>query len=58
MTHVVVDPSTSAPPKSRLRGDAAKARCVLGWAPETTLEQLAVEMVDADLARLQRAARS
>jgi GDPmannose 4,6-dehydratase len=57
--HVVVDPSNFRPAEvDCLRGDAAKARRVLGWAPETTLEQLAVEMVDADLARLQRAVRS
>ena len=57
--HVVVDPSNFRPAEvDHLRGDAAKARRVLGWAPETTLEQLAAEMVDADLARLQRAARS
>jgi len=56
--HVVVDPSNFRPAEvDHLRGDAAKARRVLGWAPETTLEQLAAEMVDADLARLQRANR-
>ena len=56
--HVIVDPSHFRPAEvDSLRGDAAKARRVLGWAPETTLEQLAAEMVDADLARLQRANR-
>ena len=34
-----------------LRGDASKARNALGWTPEVTLEALAAEMVDADLAR-------
>jgi GDPmannose 4,6-dehydratase len=34
-----------------LLGDAAKARATLGWAPSVTLEELAAEMVDADLAR-------
>jgi GDPmannose 4,6-dehydratase len=34
-----------------LRGDASKAKAKLGWAPEISLEQLAAEMVDADLAR-------
>ncbi len=34
-----------------LHGDASKARDVLGWEPEATLEGLAAEMVDADLAR-------
>ena len=39
-----------------LIGDPAKARNVLGWAPQTTLEQLCQMMVDADLARNQRGA--
>jgi GDPmannose 4,6-dehydratase len=34
-----------------LLGDASKARTKLGWAPEVTLEELAAEMVEADLAR-------
>jgi GDPmannose 4,6-dehydratase len=34
-----------------LRGDASKARRLLGWQPETSLEDLLGEMVDADLAR-------
>ena len=34
-----------------LIGDAAKAKAVLGWAPQTTLEQLCQMMVDADLRR-------
>ena len=34
-----------------LQGDASKARQQLGWTAEITLEQLAAEMVDADLAR-------
>jgi GDPmannose 4,6-dehydratase len=37
-----------------LLGDASKAREKLGWSPETTLETLVAEMVDADLARLKR----
>ena len=39
-----------------LLGDASKARAKLGWAAATTLEELAAEMVEADLAR-HRAAR-
>ena len=39
-----------------LHGDAAKARQTLGWQPEASLEQMAAEMVEADLAR-HRAAR-
>jgi GDPmannose 4,6-dehydratase len=34
-----------------LIGDASKARRELGWAPETTLEQLCQMMVEADLRR-------
>jgi GDPmannose 4,6-dehydratase len=34
-----------------LLGDATKARTVLGWKPEITLEEMIAEMVDADLAR-------
>jgi GDPmannose 4,6-dehydratase len=34
-----------------LRGNAAKAAATLGWRAEVTLEALAAEMVDADLAR-------
>ena len=40
-----------------LRGDAGKARDALGWIPEVTLEALAAEMVDADLARHRARAR-
>jgi GDPmannose 4,6-dehydratase len=34
-----------------LRGDATKARTVLGWRPEIILEDMIQEMVDADLVR-------
>ncbi len=34
-----------------LLGDAAKAKQVLGWQPDISLEALVAEMVDADLAR-------
>ncbi len=40
-----------------LRGDAGKARDALGWTPEVTLEALAAEMVEADLARHRARAR-
>jgi GDPmannose 4,6-dehydratase len=36
-------------------GNAAKAKRVLGWAPQMTFEDLVRIMVDADLARLQKA---
>jgi GDPmannose 4,6-dehydratase len=34
-----------------LLGDATKCRTTLGWAPETTLEEMAGEMVEADIKR-------
>lgn len=36
-----------------LVGDASKAKRVLGWAPTYTFQELAAEMVDADMADLQ-----
>ena len=36
-----------------LIGDPAKAKAKLGWAPQTTLEQLCQMMVEADLRRNQ-----
>jgi GDPmannose 4,6-dehydratase len=50
--HVTVDPSFLRPAEvDVLQGDAAKARQVLGWRPETTLEEMVAEMVEADLKR-------
>jgi len=40
-----------------LLGDAGKARSVLGWAPDVTLEVMAAEMVEADLVRHRAAKR-
>ena len=40
-----------------LLGNPAKAEAQLGWTPSTSLEDLAAEMVEADLARHRRAAR-
>ena len=37
-----------------LRGDASKARQTLGWAPETSFEELVQMMVEADLTRYGR----
>ncbi|MGH7083437.1 MAG: GDP-mannose 4,6-dehydratase, partial [Acetobacteraceae bacterium] len=49
---VRVDPTLFRPAEvDALKGDAGKARQVLGWAPEVGLEALAAEMVEADLAR-------
>jgi GDPmannose 4,6-dehydratase len=51
--YVVVDPALYRPAEvEMLLGDASKAKRTLDWAPETALEDLIREMVDADLARL------
>ncbi len=51
--HVVVDKQFLRPAEvDVLLGDATKAKEKLGWVPETTLEQLVSEMVDADLERV------
>ncbi|HET9147915.1 MAG TPA: GDP-mannose 4,6-dehydratase [Acetobacteraceae bacterium] len=51
--HVRTDPALLRPAEvDVLQGDASKARDKLGWAPTVTLEQLAAEMVAADMARL------
>ncbi|RAI37020.1 GDP-mannose 4,6-dehydratase [Rhodoplanes serenus] len=51
--HVVVDERYLRPAEvPLLLGDSGKARQRLGWAPDTSLEQLVVEMVEADIDRL------
>ena len=51
--HIVVDPELFRPAEvDVLLGDAGKARTVLGWEAETSLEDMIREMVDADLGRL------
>jgi GDPmannose 4,6-dehydratase len=53
--HLVIDPAFYRPAEvDVLQGDPAKATAVLGWAPETSLEEMIVEMVEADLHRLSR----
>ncbi|WP_024878922.1 GDP-mannose 4,6-dehydratase [Methylosinus sp. LW3] len=53
--HVVIDPKFYRPAEvDILLGDSSKARKALGWAPETSLDQLIREMVDADLERLKQ----
>ncbi|PWB94483.1 GDP-mannose 4,6-dehydratase [Methylosinus sporium] len=53
--HIVIDPKFYRPAEvDILLGDSSKARAALGWAPETSLDQLIREMVDADLERLTR----
>ena len=57
--HVVVDPSFVRPAEvDHLVGDASRARTELGWEPRVTFRELVEMMVDADLARLELAARS
>ena len=51
--HLVIDPKLFRPAEvDVLLGDAAKARRVLGWEPQISLEAMIVEMVEADLQRL------
>jgi GDPmannose 4,6-dehydratase len=55
--HVVIDPAFFRPAEvDVLLGNSAKAKEKLGWSPEISLEEMIVEMVDADLARLKRRA--
>ncbi len=50
--HVRTSPTLMRPAEvDVLQGDATRAHDRLGWAPEISLEQLAAEMVDADLQR-------
>ncbi len=57
--HVVIDPNFYRPAEvDILLGNSSKARKALGWAPETSLEQLIHEMLDADLERLKREAKA
>lgn len=51
--HLVIDPTFYRPAEVEvLLGNPAKAMAKLGWKPETTLEQMIDEMVDADIERL------
>ena len=53
--YLVIDPSLYRPSEvDALLGDPSKAKSVLGWQADTTLEQMINEMVDADLDRLSR----
>jgi GDPmannose 4,6-dehydratase len=57
--HVRVSPSLLRPAEvDVLQGDAGRARQILGWIPETNLEDLAAEMVEADLVRHRHHQRS
>jgi GDPmannose 4,6-dehydratase len=51
--YVETDPKLVRPAEvNTLRGDAAKARTVLGWQPKVTFPELVRMMVDADLERI------
>ncbi|MFK4824248.1 GDP-mannose 4,6-dehydratase [Paenochrobactrum sp. BZR 588] len=51
--HLIVDPDLFRPAEvDILLGNANKAKTVLGWQAETSLEDMIAEMVDADLKRL------
>lgn len=52
--HVTVNPAFLRPAEVEvLHGNPAKAEAKLGWKPETSLEQMVQEMVDADIKRHQ-----
>jgi GDPmannose 4,6-dehydratase len=51
---VDIDPRYYRPTEvEHLRGDASKARRVLGWEPRTRFEELVDIMVDADIRQLE-----
>lgn len=51
--HVVIDPQYFRPAEvDVLLGNPAKAKMRLGWTPKTTLEELVVMMVEADMRRI------
>ncbi|WP_395944858.1 GDP-mannose 4,6-dehydratase [Brevundimonas sp.] len=55
--HLVIDPALYRPAEvDVLLGEPEKAQTVLGWRAKTSLEDMIREMVDADLARLDRSA--
>jgi GDPmannose 4,6-dehydratase len=54
--HLVIDPAFFRPAEvDVLLGNPAKAKEKLGWSPQVSLEEMIVEMVEADLARLKKA---
>ncbi len=55
--YIVIDPAFFRPAEvDVLLGNPEKAKTKLGWTPEISLEEMIVEMVEADLARLRKAA--
>ena len=56
--HVTFDPKLQRPAEvDHLRGDASKARRAFGWEPKVPFDRLIEMMVDADIARHERALR-
>ncbi|HUO22902.1 MAG TPA: GDP-mannose 4,6-dehydratase [Caulobacteraceae bacterium] len=52
-SHLFIDPALFRPAEvDTLLGNPAKAQAKLGWSPEVSLEAMIIEMVDADLDRL------
>ena len=50
--HLIIDPAFYRPAEVEvLLGDASKASAKFGWEPETTLQDMIREMVDADIER-------
>ncbi len=57
--HLRLDPKLNRPAEVyNLRGDATKAKRVLGWEPRTRFKELVRIMVEADMERVKRASRS
>jgi GDPmannose 4,6-dehydratase len=57
--HVKANPAFNRPAEvDHLRGDATRARTVLGWEPSVDFEALITMMVDADVARQQARIRA
>jgi GDPmannose 4,6-dehydratase len=55
--YVVIDPAFFRPAEvDVLLGNPAKAKEKLGWSPQISLEDMIIEMVEADLARLKKLA--
>jgi GDPmannose 4,6-dehydratase len=55
--YIVIDPAFFRPAEvDVLLGNPAKAKEKLGWSPRTSLEEMIIEMVEADLARLKKPA--
>jgi GDPmannose 4,6-dehydratase len=53
--YIVIDPAFFRPAEvDVLLGNPAKAKEKLGWSPQKSREDMIVEMVEADLARLKK----